>query len=203
MSRADILREEELTENGYEVTEGHKLRKQEGELINNVELKEYGNDVWGIFCCYPVEAEEGWGRELIVITETFAVSAAADGGPVQNLNGGSDNSAAHLGAAERQEIRNIVDEFAAAYFDGNADGIKKYLVSTYEWGVSTYEGSGTISDMTLKGLSDADEHRTANGTYIVSLEYMDSEIGDSFRYLTFEFVRQEDGWKVQFYGLEG
>ena len=37
---------------------------------------------------------------------------------------------------------------------------------------------------------------------VLSLEFKDSNY-DMYIYLTMEFVKQEDGWKIQFYGLEG
>lgn len=180
--------EEELKADGYVTTETNAMWKQEGELIRNVRLNEFENDVWGVFYCCPVAAEEGWGRILSVIADTFAVSVPAEG---------------YLTDTDRQEIKKIVDEFATAYFGGNADTIQKFLAGTYGGKVSVYEGMGTISDLTVKGLSGADEQRSGSGTYIVSLEYRDSENADTFRYLTFEFIRQGDGWKIQFYGLEG
>lgn len=72
--------EQELSEDGYETMEdGHKW-KQEGDLLYHVELKVSENDVWGIYYCYPAEAEEGWGRELPVVIDTFALSVEADEG---------------------------------------------------------------------------------------------------------------------------
>ena len=192
--------EEELTNDGYLVLNNNRW-KQEEETIYNVVLKEFENDVWGIFYCYPIDSEEGWGRELQVIADTFAVSVSTGNG--QSQSSGIEEGNTYLGAADRQEIREIVDEFTSAYFDGNVDTIQKFLVSTYEWDISTYEGTGTISDLTLKGLSDADEYRSGSGRYIVSLEFRDSDYEDSFQYLTFGFVKQEDLWKIEFYGLEG
>lgn len=46
------------------------------ELLNIAEPKADNNDVWCIFYCYPAEAEEGWGRELPVIADTFALSGS-------------------------------------------------------------------------------------------------------------------------------
>ena len=35
-----------------------------------------------------------------------------------------------------------------------------------------------------------------------SVEFKNTEQDDSYLYLTIEFIKQEDGWKIQFYGLE-
>lgn len=37
-------------------------------------LYEDGDNVWCVSYCYPEEAEEGWGRELPVIADTFAIT---------------------------------------------------------------------------------------------------------------------------------
>ncbi|MDE7272376.1 MAG: hypothetical protein K2N95_04830 [Lachnospiraceae bacterium] len=68
---SDQARQEAL--GGYTSGEG-ELVKQEGELLYKVYLHETENNVWCVFYCYPLEAEEGWGRELPVIVDTFAVT---------------------------------------------------------------------------------------------------------------------------------
>lgn len=67
--------DQKLENDGYEAEQGFHKWKQEGDIIYHVELKEAENDVWGVFYCYPTDAEEGWGREVSVIADTFAVSA--------------------------------------------------------------------------------------------------------------------------------
>lgn len=59
---------------GY-VPEGEELMKQENGLIYKLELHETENGTWCVFYCYPPEAEEGWGREIPVITDTFSITA--------------------------------------------------------------------------------------------------------------------------------
>ena len=70
---------QDLAADGYETVEDDGRLKQDGDRIVHVELKQDGNNVWGIFYSYPAEAEEGWGRELPVIVDTFAVSAMPGG----------------------------------------------------------------------------------------------------------------------------
>jgi len=191
--------EQELADNGYDAAvQDSNRQKQKGSMIYHVKLKELENDVWGIFYCYPSDSEEGWGRELPVIADTFTLSVGTD----DEENNSSFNANEYLGAEDCQEIENIVDEFATAYFDGNIDIMQKFLASTYEGEIDIYEGTGTISDLTLKGLSDVDAKKSYNGRCIVSLEFRDSNYENMF-YLTFEFIRQEDIWKIQSYGVEG
>lgn len=73
-------RAQELIDDGYVTEENYRLRKQEGNLIYNAGLMEFEDDVWGVFYCFPTDSEEGWGRELPVIADTFAVSIPADDG---------------------------------------------------------------------------------------------------------------------------
>ena len=65
--------DQELEDKGYLTEKNHDKRKQEGDMIYHAGLKAFDNDVWGIFYCYPADSEEGWGRELPVIADTFAV----------------------------------------------------------------------------------------------------------------------------------
>lgn len=183
--------DQELTDNGYVTAGDYHKRKQEGDLIYHVLLKESEHDVWCVFYCYPSDSEEGWGRELPVIADTFALSA------------GARDEREVLTEGDCQEIRNVVDEFAAAFFGGDRDSVRRFLADTYEGEVDLYQGPGVISDLTVKGLSEADEKKIDNGRCVVSLEFRDSSYEDMFLYLTFVFARQEDGWKIQSYGVEG
>lgn len=186
---------QELTDDGYVTEEDGSRQKQEGDLLNHALLKQTESDVWGVFYCYPAEAEEGWGRELPVIADTFAVSFGA--APVNN-----DSADEYLQAKDCEEISSIMDEFASAYFDGNADTIQTFLASTYKGQIETYESAGEVSDLTLKGLSDNDEKKIENGNYVVSMQFRDSSYEDMFLYLTCMLSRQEDSWKIQYYGVE-
>lgn len=106
-----------------------------------------------------------------------------------------------------QEIKSIAQNFAAAYFSGDTDTIQSYLTAPYGWDIEVYEGldttgAGTISEITLKGLTDIGKEETGS-IQVISLEFRDSNYEDRFIDLTIEFTKQEDGWKIQFYGLEG
>lgn len=187
---------QELTDDGYVTEEDGNRKKQEGDLLLHALLKQAESDVWGVFYCYPAEAEEGWGRELPVIADTFAVSLGA-----ARMN--NDSADEYLQAKDCEEIRSIMNEFASAYFDGNADTIQTFLASTYNGQIEIYESAGEVSDLTLKGLSDTDEKKIENGNYVVSIEFRDSCYEDMFLYLTCMLSRQEDSWKIQYYGVEG
>lgn len=190
---------QKLEGDGYTEEDSHKWWKQEGDLIYHVEQKVFENNVWGIFFSYPADFEGGWGREFPVIVDTFALSNGADNGKANNAAGTGE----YLGAEDCQKIRTVLEMFAESYFNGDAEAIQKFLASTYEGTVDIYEGTGTISDLTVKGLSDTDENKIENGKCNVSIEFRDSDYEDMFLYLTFILVKEQGEWKIQFYGVEG
>lgn len=104
-------------------------------------------------------------------------------------------------SADAQEIKGIAERFAAAYFNGDMDTVQSCLTTPYEWDTEVYAGTETISDFTLKGLKNIGKEE-AGSSKVISLEYKNQEQEDSFQYLTLEFVKQETGWKIQFYGIE-
>lgn len=190
---------QKLEGDGYVDEGSHKWWKQEGDRIYHVEQKVFENNIWGIFCSYPVEYEEGWGREFPVIANTFALLNGADYAETNPTAEAGES----LGTEDCQKIRATLENFAKAYFDGDVDAIQKFLASTYKGDVEIYEGTGVISDLTVKGLSDTDEKKIENGTCTVSIEFRDSNYEDMFLYLTCILVKEQSEWKIQFYGIEG
>ena len=190
---------QKLEGDGYAKEDSYKWWKQEGDLLYHVEQKVFENNIWAIFYSYPVDFEDGWGREFPVIINTFAFSNGAENGKLNNTVGTDE----YLGSEDCQKIRTILEAFAKSYFDGDVDAIQKFLASTYEGEVDIYEDTGTISDLTVKGLSDADEKKIENGKCNVSIEFRDSNYEYMFLYLTFILVKEQGEWKIQFYGIEG
>ena len=140
---------QKLQEEGYTEEDAYKWWKQEGDLLYRVEQKVLENNVWGIFCSYPVDHEDGWGREFSVIVNTFALSSGAEHGEMNSTAGTGE----YLEAEDCQSIRTALEAFAESYFDGDIDTIQKFLASTYEGTVDIYEDTGIISDLTVKVLA--------------------------------------------------
>lgn len=65
--------QKELQDKGYAVI-GDRMFRQDGDMIYGVELKETETDTWGVFSCYPVDAQEGWGVQIHAIADTFTAS---------------------------------------------------------------------------------------------------------------------------------
>lgn len=133
-------------------------------------------------------------------TNTQTVTMGTPGGEESSQNN-VQNSESTL-SADGQVIESIAEEFAAAYFGGDIDAIQNYLAVPYEWDINVYTGTGIISEVNLKGVTDIGEEEIGN-IEIISLEYRDSNMEETLLYLTLEFIKQEDGWKIQFYGVEG
>lgn len=121
--------------------------------------------------------------------------------PEESQQNNAQNPEAAL-SADGQEIKDIAEEFAAAYFGGDSDAVQNYLTAPYEWNMDVYAGTGVISEINLKGLTDIGEEEIGN-IKVVSLEYRDSNLEETLLHLTLEFIKEEDGWKIQFYGIEG
>lgn len=94
-----------------------------------------------------------------MIADTFALSDETGNHERTNDTAGTGE---YLGEQDRQIIGTIMAGFAEAYFHGDANAVEKFLASTYEGGIDVYEGTGAISDLTVKGLSDADEKKIEN-----------------------------------------
>ena len=188
---------QKLKDDGYTKEDSYTWRKQEGDLLYHAEQKVYENDVWAIFYLYPVDFEEGWGREFPVIVNTFALSNETD------LVNHTAETGEYLGAEDCQKIRTNMEAFAESYFAGDAGAVQMFLASSYEGAAEIYEGTGMISDLTVKGLSDTDERKVENGKCTVSIEFRDSNYNDMFLYLTVILVKEQGEWKIQFYGMEG
>ena len=190
---------QKLEDDGYTEDDSYKWWKQEGDLLYHAEQKVFENNIWVIFYSYPVDFQEGWGREFPVIVNTFALSDGAENGEMNNAVGTGE----YLGVEDCQKIRTVLETFAKSYFDGDVDVVQKFLASTYEGEADIYEGTGMISDLTVKGLSDTDEKKIENGTYNASIEFRDSNYADMFLYLSFILVKEQDEWNIQSYGMEG
>ena len=190
---------QKLEDDGYTEDDSYKWWKQEGDLLYHAEQKVFENNIWVIFYSYPVDFQEGWGREFPVIVNTFALSDGAENGEMNNAVGTGE----YLGVEDCQKIRTVLEAFAESYFNEDVGAIQKFLASTYEGEVDIYEGTGMISDLTVKGLSDTDEKKIENGKCNASIEFRDSNYEDMFLYLTFILVKEQGEWKIQFYGMEG
>ena len=97
----------------------------------------------------------------------------------------------------------IANGFIKAFFGNDLESIKSYLTSPYDWDIYGYSGdANTVCNTTLKGLNSAAGIEIGDSCTL-SYEFKNNSDSDYFVYLTMEFVKEVDGWKLSFYGLEG
>lgn len=136
-------------------------------------------------------------------TENNSTSIPPETLPTDIQESGSVENGGETLSTDGQEIKDIVEAFATVYFGGDKDSIQNYLTTPFEWDIDVYEGvTDTVSDMSIKGLTEIGE-KAIGDICVVSLEYKDSAQSDTFQYLTIELIKQSNGWKIQFYGIEG
>lgn len=171
-----------------ELPKGLYLRAAEGTAWDS-EVKEVyfvDDGLGGVFvitASYIVEAEEGTGARFRSMIETFEV----------------------LEPSDSMQIERITNRFAKAYFEGDVDTLKQYLTKPYVRKVEVCQNADNaekIAILAIKGLADIGEKEIGD-VCVISVEYQESEITDAYRYLTIEFVKEDAGWKIRFYGIEG
>lgn len=101
------------------------------------------------------------------------------------------------------EIMEVANALALAYFDGDQEKIRDCLADSYDGEIDVYTdaGPGLTGMISVKGVGDIKEAEIGD-TQTVSVMFNMLDTGEGLRYLTLEMVKQEDGWKVDFYGLE-
>ncbi|MCH5256947.1 MAG: hypothetical protein J1D87_06610 [Lachnospiraceae bacterium] len=102
-----------------------------------------------------------------------------------------------------KEIEDIVSAFASAFFAADTDAIQKYLVDPYEWGIDVYDNPDQADKVNIIGIKGIQGNLAGNvgDECVASLEF--SNPGeDSLTYLTIGLVKDEESWRVKFYGLE-
>lgn len=101
---------------------------------------------------------------------------------------------------ETASLEDAAKWFFNAYISGNSETMQEYLADSYAGELLVYEGiPETVCDVKLKGLENVPEDADSCG---LSWEFRASPESDSFIYLTMELVKQANGWKISFYGLE-
>lgn len=105
---------------------------------------------------------------------------------------------------DAQEIKNAALGFAEGYFTGDRDVIKKFLTDPYEWDMDVYANGEAkeISAVEVRGIEGI-EDKAIGDVHIVYLIYKETAAADSNKNLTLELIKTLQGWKIQFYGIEG
>ena len=123
------------------------------------------------------------------------------GGPAEEAaTPGNAQPSAPAGEETQKTLETTANEFIKAFFAKDTERIKGFLTDTYEWDVCVYKGSSSaVCDTALKGL----DNQEIGDSCTLSYEFRADSDSDTYTYLTMEFVKVAEGWKVSFYGLEG
>lgn len=173
----------------YDEYNNKNLKKIEGEaekqLMYVARIGGQDKDVWVVEYRFPANME--WQPRLEAIADTFAIT--------------ENTSSEEMDlSADAKAIQTLATNVSKAYFMKDTDAIKEYLTTPYDWDIGVYQGDADVVGYQIKGLDNI-ENQEIGDICTVSVEYMESD--DTLKYLTIEFVKQSDGWKVSFYGLEG
>lgn len=155
-------------------------------------LREDGKDVWGVIYTYPdlPEFTEGFGARLPVIAASFQVLSGAKAQEGEVLS------------EDAREIQDVVNGFIAAYFKGDKEGVREYLTAPYEWEIVLCEGIETAPPVEIEGILGIGKMQVGD-TCVISASFREPRQSDYLKYLTMELIKQTDGWKIYFYGIEG
>ncbi len=179
--------------NGRQVTEPDNLTKLESLLSASTPV--YGGALVWFTDYLTLELEDG-------STVTLALSEEA---PVWLSEGTfyrygwSDTEELYAlfeGASEEETIKTVAESFARAYFAGDLEAMEPYL--TAQAPREVYQGDGSrvvLENVQIHG----EDLESFDGMPVVTVTFLE----DHYVYLTMEFAKDEDAWKIAFYGLEG
>lgn len=177
---------------------------QRGILLNNIID---GEDNWNYF-----DSNWGYGKHVPVIEETDSYevqfSYYLESGSWIELEFDTYETGTMSVRVITKETQEKLSEdwlkaFAAAYFAADTEQIQKFLTASYERDLEGYSGDGEYVQIhAIKGLEQTAECE-AGETCEVSVEFKVSEDADYYTYLTVTVTKENDGWKVSDYGLEG
>lgn len=158
---------------------GYTYRKWE------VHQEAYDTYAYAIFDVYEGEPDR------VFATVTFMVY------PAENENGFTIISK-ETRNLELPAAGDVVWDFAQAYFWGSPEDLLPYLADSFSGKAETYSGG----DVTLRRTNVEGVGYAEVGTGLTTSVEFQAAGEDSLTYLTIDLIRQEDGWRVQGYGLE-
>ncbi len=135
------------------------------------------------------------------VVESPLLEGNANRGITANADASHTENGVFTTKEDRESIFALSCEFAEAYFAQDFDSISSFLATDFigdPKDISPWEGIGPY---TIKGV-DSISTEKANGIKVISVEFRNPEYPDSYLYLTIEFVKQNDDWKVRAYYLE-
>lgn len=185
--------ESSLEAEGYFQTgEEAVLEKEEDGKIYYVQLKGTGTSVMGIHYAYPTNSEyqEGVGTILSAVAANFTVLTKEDQGLSE----------------DGQQAEELVLAFWEAYLAGDTETIRQYLTEDYSTEIEKFPDGvdGHVArEAVVNAVKGLDIGSKTVGEHCEFwVEFWPAEEADSLEYLTISAVKEADGWKISWYGLE-
>ena len=104
-----------------------------------------------------------------------------------------------------QELENLMILFYTAYFNKDIGTIEQYLAEGYQGDVSVVgneiNSPEDVEILEVKGWKNAINKDNIGDECELSLEFKFPN-EDSYTYLTVDFIKEDSGWKITWYGLE-
>lgn len=104
------------------------------------------------------------------------------------------------GARDAKQISAMVEEFTMFFFAKDITNMKEYLSSDFRGQLYGYDKPGEATIISCRGLPI--RPMALEDTISVTVTLLEPGVTDSYSYLSMELIKQSDGWKVLFYGLE-
>jgi len=174
----------------------YKLRRKTENCIYTVELRRQivaggTENTWGIYCAFPAEAEEGFGARMYGIASNFGLFVVKSGEELSK---------------DQKAAAQLMTSFWQAYLSGDTEAVKQYLTADYSDSVECFPdgtdgyAAADVRMYAMKGLEMGE--MKIGDRCAASIEFSPSPTADYLMYLTVELVKEQDGWKVCWYGLE-
>lgn len=131
---------------------------------------------------YFVEATEGWGTTFARICASFTCPLSESPNP---------------------EAEKVIMDFAEGYFSGNQITMLANFYGDSQNLRDLYtQDASRVQIVSLQGLEELDDWIEKDGFAHVSLVFLETELDDSYTYLSMEVMKTQAGYRVSFYGLE-
>lgn len=180
--------EERLLSEGYAYDDNVvKLQKFDGPFLLEARIVAQDNDVWVISSSFNAAYE--WGSRLDAIAATFTIIKNVD-----ETSFDADQAVIVQRSEDMRELEEIMIVFGEAYFAGDEDTIRQYLVKSLQ------DQKITIFDVGEPEIRGIKVNSNIDGKWLLSLEFREPE-EDSLTYLEVNFIKEDGDWKVSWYGL--
>lgn len=102
--------------------------------------------------------------------------------------------------SEAENVKAVAEAFVAAFFAHDRSRIMEYLADGFREQISVSDNVGQATIVAYRGLPT--QQVEEGGILPLTVTLLEPGVTDSYSYLSMELIKQSDGWKVQFYGLE-